>query len=81
MKCTQLICCFCVVLQEDPAVQADPYQEFLQEQRKREEDWATNRLAGAAKKLSRESSRLPNEPPRKRSRAVSLVSVRKSSGR
>ncbi|XP_068738810.1 eukaryotic translation initiation factor 5B-like [Montipora capricornis] len=43
--------------QEDPAAQSDPYQKFLQEQRKREEEWATNRRAGAAKKPSHESAK------------------------
>lgn len=78
MKCTQTICCCCVVHQEDPAAQSDPYQEFPQEQGETEEEWATNRQAGSAKKLSHKSSQLPNEPTKERSRAVSLVSVHKS---
>lgn len=43
--------------QEDPAAQSDPYQKFLQEQRKREEEWATNRRAEAAKKPSHGSAK------------------------
>jgi len=45
MKCTQTFCC-CVVIQGDPATQL-----FLQEQSKGEEEWASNRRAGVAKKL------------------------------
>lgn len=74
-NCTQQFFCCCVVLQADPAAQSHPYEEFLQEQHKREE-WATNRRAGVAKKLSHESSRFSNESPKKRWRAVSVVSVR-----
>ena len=45
MKLTQTFFCCYAVLQEDPA---DRYQEFLQQQNKMEEEWATNRRAGVA---------------------------------
>ena len=48
MKLTQTFFYCYAVLQEDPA---DRCQEFLQQQNKMEEEWATNRRAGVAKKL------------------------------
>lgn len=48
MKLSQTFFCCYAVLQEDPA---DRHQEFLQQQNKMEEEWATNRRAGVAKKL------------------------------